>query len=62
MDSENNKLFKSANISSPNMRQEIENWWKQALADKRKADVLFDTSNYDGAVFYYSQTLKRLVR
>jgi HEPN domain-containing protein len=44
------------------MRKEIENWWKQSEADLRKAEVLMDTKNFDGAVFYFQQAAEKALK
>jgi HEPN domain-containing protein len=44
------------------MREEIENWWKQAHSDFRKAEVLYDTENFDGAVFYFHQSVEKALK
>lgn len=44
------------------MREEVQNWWKQAEADMRKADVLMNTDNYDGAVFYFQQAVEKALK
>ncbi len=44
------------------MREETKNWLKQAEADLRKANVLFETNNFDGAVFFYQQTAEKALK
>lgn len=44
------------------MRKEIENWWKQAQADLRKAGVLFNSRDFDGAVFYSQQAAEKALK
>lgn len=44
------------------MREEVKNWWKQAEADLRKAEVLFDSENFDGAVFFYHQAVEKALK
>ncbi len=44
------------------MREEIEHWWKQALNDFKKAEVLFVSKNYDGVAFYCQQTTEKALK
>ena len=44
------------------MRVEIEKWLKQAEADLRKAEVLMDTKNFDGSVFYFQQATEKALK
>lgn len=44
------------------MRQEIENWWKQSVADLSKADVLINSRNFDGAVFFCQQAAEKSLK
>lgn len=44
------------------MREEINNWWKQAEADLRKAEILKNNEEYDGAVFYSQQAVEKALK
>ncbi|MEW6062848.1 MAG: HEPN domain-containing protein [Nanoarchaeota archaeon] len=44
------------------MRKEIEDWVKQALADLRKAEVLINSKNFDGAVFFCQQAVEKSLK
>lgn len=44
------------------MREEINNWWKQAEADLRKAEILKNSEEYDGAVFYSQQAVEKALK
>jgi len=44
------------------MRQEILNWLRQAESDMDKAQVLSRNKNYDGAVFYFQQSVEKALK
>ena len=44
------------------MRKETENWWKQALSDFHKAEVLYKSNDYDGVAFYCQQTVEKSLK
>lgn len=44
------------------MREEIKNWLKQSEADFKKTEVLFDSKNYDGAVFFSQQAVEKALK
>lgn len=44
------------------MREEIIHWQKQAESDFRKAEILFQNSEYDGAAFYSQQSVEKALK
>ena len=41
------------------MKIEINNWWKQAQSDLKKAEVLYHSKDYDGVAFYSQQAVEK---
>lgn len=44
------------------MRLETEHWWKQAQSDLQKAQVLFNSKNFDGVAFYCQQATEKALK
>jgi len=44
------------------MREEVENWLKQSQADLRKAEILFNSREFDGAVFFCQQSVEKALK
>ena len=44
------------------MRIEVEHWWLQAQRDFSKAEVLYNTKNYDGVAFYCQQAVEKALK
>ena len=44
------------------MKEEFNNWIKQAEADLRKAKILMDNNEFDGATFYSQQTAEKALK
>lgn len=44
------------------MKEEILHWWKQAERDFHKADVLYQSGDYDGVAFYSQQAVEKALK
>jgi HEPN domain-containing protein len=44
------------------MKEEANNWIKQAEADLRKAKILMDNHEFDGTTFYSQQTAEKALK
>lgn len=44
------------------MREEINNWLKQAEEDLEKAKILFDNKKFDGVTFYSQQAAEKALK
>lgn len=44
------------------MREETNNWLRQAEADFRKSEILFKNNEFDGSVFFSQQTVEKSLK